>query len=470
MNNEKQDVPLMSYYGSKSGLVWVLCSVGFLSVSLNYLAEHREVMALNRPATNRVVEQEANFTMMEGNGLLFLPEGSTLIAKDQSLDFDTTIEYDGSAEVQELSRQLMRGAFCRQKLRNAEQQRILVNVTFHCMDLFEHSGMGTGNYITSFYGLRMAAHAVGNVDVSIQCTDAQATQASLVIPWLTGYFPGVVHSIPVINRTRPKVEEACTNFNQIALGYKLASIQYELRRMAIALVGLPSSNHPSAQFLHEMEHEGSNNRNSRDGSELQVPFPTSPLYPDVELDDAVLHFRCGDLMKANHPSFGFMKFRSFSRHISVAARSIGIVTQPFELDAPQQRAREKFADKLDSCRLVVSEFVKHLQQRFPKARITIRNDRNETIALTFARMVMANQSIVAISTFSVLPTLATFGHGYIRKPDYPKAPNQFLLHPNIEDLTNHVSLIEESRLMAKELNEMWDEDGTRVIEWFRSDP
>ena len=49
--------------------------------------------------------------------------------------------------------------------------------------------------------------------------------------------------------------------------------------------------------------------------------------------------------------------------------------------------------KRNRCRALISAFVDYLQSRFPKARITIRNDPNETIALTYARMIMANQSM-----------------------------------------------------------------------------
>ena len=245
-------------------------------------------------------------------------------------------------------------------------------------------------------------------------------------------------------------------------------MKYELRRMAIALVGVPDNdneNHKAASQFSAAAHPTI----LPDGSTLQVPFGSQqpPIYPSVQLDDAVLHFRCGALIAAKHRSFGFMKFASFSRHLSPTVRSIGIVTQPFELHHHQQRTVEQNQDKLDKCRLVVTALVQHLQERFPTTVVTVRNDANETIALAFARMIMANQTVVAISSFGVMPAIVTFGTGYVRKPDYPKAPNQFLLHGGVSENSN-VVLIEEPRLPAAQLNKLWNQNGsTAVLDWFR---
>jgi hypothetical protein len=57
-------------------------------------------------------------------------------------------------------------------------------------------------------------------------------------------------------------------------------------------------------------------------------------------------------------------------------------------------------------------------------RIMIHNGPNETIALAYARMIMAKQAIVGIGSFGVFPALATFGIGYIR--------NRTLLSPQID--------------------------------------
>ena len=182
---------------------------------------------------------------------------------------------------------------------------------------------------------------------------------------------------------------------------------------------------------------------------------------------AVLHFRCGDLISSNHPSFGFMKFGSYSRHLDQNVTSIGIVTQPFD-DHGQAREYDGGESKQAKCKKVVYALVDHLQEKFPAARVAIRNDANETIALTFARMVMAKQVVIGITSFGVFPGIATFGTSYIRKPDYDKAPNRWLLRPKVEEVLDNVKLVEEPRLMAMSCRRMWKEDGSAVLDWFRS--
>jgi hypothetical protein len=49
----------------------------------------------------------------------------------------------------------------------------------------------------------------------------------------------------------------------------------------------------------------------------------------TSLDDAVIHFRCGDLMNSGHGEFDFLTFKGYTRYISPEARTIGILTQPF---------------------------------------------------------------------------------------------------------------------------------------------
>ena len=186
-----------------------------------------------------------------------------------------------------------------------------------------------------------------------------------------------------------------------------------------------------------------------------------PIYENVDLDEAVLHFRCGDLINSNHPSFGFMKFGSFSRHLPRDVKTIGIATQPFDKDGQTRRADGGNGNKA-KCRKVVYAFVDHLQADFPQARITIRNDKAETIALTFARMIMAQHVVIGITSFGVFPGIATFGTGYVRNPDYLKAPNRWLLNPHIETLVDNVQVITEPRFMAGTCRQSWPaDDGER---------
>ena len=176
------------------------------------------------------------------------------------------------------------------------------------------------------------------------------------------------------------------------------------------------------------------------------------------------------LMFSQHPSFGLMKFSGFSKWISPSARSIGIVTQPFEVSG-QTRKEDSGASKRQKCKDLVLAFTDHLTAKFPSARISIHNGVNETIALSFARMIMANQTIVGISSFGVFPALTSFGTGYIRKPDHSKQPNQWLLDPPIDAASNGIILIEEPNLLWVSQLQLLRKIGgePKVIEWFKND-
>ena len=179
--------------------------------------------------------------------------------------------------------------------------------------------------------------------------------------------------------------------------------------------------------------------------------------------EGCLHFRCGDLIGSNHLSFGFMKFGSFSRHLPRDVRTIGIVAQHFD---PSGQTR--LYDGEAKCKQVVLAFVDFLQQEFQEATISIRNDTKETITLTYAHMVMAEHVVVGTSSFGAFPAVATCRTGYIRKPDYPKAPNRWLLYtPSIEEVVDNVKMVEEPKMMAVQCQKRWGKDGSAVIDWFR---
>jgi hypothetical protein len=351
---------------------------------------------------------------------------------------------------------------------------ITVKFTFGCKDLYENSELGTGNFIALMYGIRLAAHVYGNIDVYFTCYDAEETKKDLIIPWLTGWFPPRPvtqnSSVPI------SIQEACGNYDSQPISYMYKEIQNDLRNMAIGLMGVQRPDHPSAPFAETMLAS-----RDLDATEVlsvripQLPIPQrneSPLFSssEYELDDAVLHFRCGDLMDSKHPSFGFMKFSGYARHISPEATSIGIITQPFDAGT-QSRKADSGQHKRDRCRTVVNSLVEYIKERHPKAQVRIHNGVNETIALTFARMIMANQTIAGISSFGVIPAVSTFGTGYIRTPDYRKAPNKWLLNPRIDERTETVVLFNEpKRIAVGTMKGLWQNEGEKgVLEWFWND-
>jgi hypothetical protein len=315
----------------------------------------------------------------------------------------------------------------------------------------------------------MAALVHGGVDVLMTCPDAQEEKKSLIVPWLMGYFPA--HTSRLQRDNSPSLDMACKDYNSCPIGYMIPYVRHELRRMAIALVGIPYEGHPAAAF--EKKYMQESPYGTRMGTKMQVAATSQdePLFAGIEIDDACLHFRCGDLMISNHPSFGFMKFSAFSKRIANDTTSIGIITQPFDNDG-QTRKEDAGPAKRNSCKALVLLFQDHLAEKFPDARIRIHNDRNETIALTYARMIMAKQAFSPISSFSVFPALSTFGRGYIRKPDFRKAPNLWLKSPPVDELYDNIVLFNEpNRLMAAEIKVLrkWPGGNDNVFEWFKND-
>lgn len=177
-----------------------------------------------------------------------------------------------------------------------------------------------------------------------------------------------------------------------------------------------------------------------------------------------------DLMDSTHPSFGFMKFSGYTKYISPDARSIGILTQPYGINE-QTRWPDRSDEMRERCRIVVTSLVDYIRERYPNSRVTVHNGPDETIALAYARMTMSNQTMVGISTFGVFPAIGTFGTGYIRKPDFPDAPNQFLVQPRLDRMADNVVLFDEPNIiMCAEIQTLWQTDGAEgVVNWFWND-
>lgn len=354
---------------------------------------------------------------------------------------------------------------------------ITVNVVFGCKELYEQSSLGTGNYINLLYGIRLAAHVYGNIDVNFTCYDAYETKDELILPWMMGWFPSRPTNQPSVFPV--SYDMLCNKYGSPLLSHMYKEIQYDFRRMAIGLMGVPHPDHPSALFAEQ--HLNGKHPTEAQGSLLatsspQIPLPHRgdlPPFPvyESDLDDAVLHFRCGDLMDSKNPNYAFMKFSGYSRHISPAAKSIGILTQPFDDSTTQGRKADADSKKRDRCRIVVQSLLEFVKERYPYAEVKIRNSANDTIALTYARMIMANQTIAGISSFGVIPAIATFGTGYLREPDYPKAPQSWVLHPRIDELAYNIVLFKEPCFIkVEDMKDLWETQGeTGVLKWFRDE-
>jgi hypothetical protein len=423
-------------------------------------------------------------------------------------------------------------------------RKILLHVQFDCYQTMKESKFGTGNWVQMMYLLR---HAVlGTIspqinfplrmDVKLSCLDETAQSKSkapqLVMPWLVGHFSSEKTLQAIKQHYWKKTQNIDLHCHHRGWGDAPVAdmapfMQQDLRRMAIALLGLPHDDptHPAHLWFRQQTqiHIHQDNDNDNDNSTriyhpdhvfLDAPPGTtstntvgtgtkpSSLIPNVKLDDVAIHFRCGDIMASKHLYFRFLKFQEFANRMDNSTESIGIVTQSFgdvkkkgnSNNAPtsNEQARSKDQDddfRVTVCRRVVHRFVEYLQDRFPKARVTIHNGPNETVSLAYARLVMAKKQAFAYpdSSFSVFPVLATFGIGYHMKPigspfDQQSTKNKWLLdvHKNYRGDNNsrgsNLQLMEihnDQALFAVETLYMRLQNETKaaldIVNWFAND-
>lgn len=270
---------------------------------------------------------------------------------------------------------------------------ILLNLTIRCKRLYDELHLGTGNLVLGFYAMRLAA-TTAQVDYTFQCI--QSPEAALkartqgsILSWLQGYYaaPKNPTTFSPYDPPLPTLNEAARGMGRIPLYYMSEAIRHDLRNMALQVVGPRRQN--------------------------ETINTTDPLYPNADIDDVAIHFRCGDIMKGfNSDAYGIVAFDSYRRYISSSAKTIGIVTASFDENALRSRDR----GTTRACHVLVNALVEYLHFVFPNATIYIRNDGfNETLAMAFARLVMANQTLISPSTFSIFPAIASFGTSYIQR-------------------------------------------------------
>ena len=376
-----------------------------------------------------------------------------------------------------------RNRFCdTYKDSNYTKQRLQIHLG--CRELHENGIIGTGNYITGLYGLRLAA-TVLQVDLHMSCNDATEMSSMLVLPWLMGDFPASKEALRLLRNSTaypPSTEQVCSTYNKVPISLILDQIKFDLRRMALSLVVTPpQSSHPAAEWA--LQHLGNATSIGQYPYKHQLASRhDNPLLSQTELDDAVIHFRCGDIMigSASGAYYGFQKFSEIVRYISPAASSIGIVTQPFADDLNDKNLEPTFKNPLDRsvgnrCRVVVTALVDYLKEAFPRARIRIHNGKDENVALAFTRMIMANQTIAgSMSSFAVFPVVSTFGTGYLPQPRQGGSPYGWInQNPRLKNIAENIVLVKaklSSMISGIDLRAMWDAKGEALaLEWFRNE-
>ena len=94
--------------------------------------------------------------------------------------------------------------------------------------------------------------------------------------------------------------------------------------------------------------------------------------------------------------------------IPMTSNTIGVATAPYRQIRPGKFSID--AELNEAVTVVVRDYN---QSKVPDARVSIRNDDvNETLAMTYVRMVAANWSFCSPSTFCLYPALATAGESY----------------------------------------------------------
>ena len=166
-------------------------------------------------------------------------------------------------------------------------KRPFLNMTIPCRTMVGDDPrlIGQGNWITSLYTTRIAA-AAARVDLQIQCSDGRASEMDLLLPWFETFQPAPTEENPwPFQGQLPTKQEACSNwYNITRVDLMIDEIRSDMQKMGVTMFGSrENKNHSS------------------------IPIDQAPLVPGVEVEDVVIHLRCGDVMgRVNRNDFGIM--------------------------------------------------------------------------------------------------------------------------------------------------------------------
>mmetsp|Transcript_1786 Transcript_1786/g.2626 ORF Transcript_1786/g.2626 Transcript_1786/m.2626 type:complete len:447 (+) Transcript_1786:171-1511(+) len=343
----------------------------------------------------------------------------------------------------------------------SSHQDVSVELKISCRDPFKVFGLGTGNIVMAVYGLRLTAASLG-VGFTFRCQEDEITTTSLgqmknsfknytqmytedVLPWLQGEFqPPQKHNNPLsfspYKPPIPSTSKTCRGFGRHPLHYMAGAMREDFRNMALKLVGSTTSER------HNQDQYANDHPNKK----------IKPLVFNVTIDDVAIHFRCGDVLGIDTDTYGFIRFDSYRNNISPDASTIGIITQSFD----GKENREQDRQFVIFCQELVGSLVTYIQGHFPKAIVSVRNVQ-ETPALAYARLVLANQTFAGMSTFSIFPAIASFGTSYIQTTRL-----SYFVKP-IEGVYSGVTMINGSILTSKQMRNLGSFEES--IAWLKSD-
>jgi len=274
----------------------------------------------------------------------------------------------------------------------------ILNMTFDYSGINNPGADDQGNWLIAIYASRLAA-AYAKVEFQFQTKQQdESSYMSHLLPWFKVIQPAPTSDNPwPFDGELPRREkELCFHYKWTRIDKVSNVIRNDLRAMAWQLVSPPAhvvtSTPPTIPF----------------------PSPVSRI-PNVNLDDVLLYCQCDEIVDANDNSnHGLTKYSEYLKRIDPNTTSIGILTQPFSDDQSQAQDSSMAAD---SCRGAVHLLVDYLQAQYPNATISIRNGPEETLPLTYARMVMAKQAFTSSNSFGIFPIMGIYGEGYIEQGD-----------------------------------------------------
>ena len=232
------------------------------------------------------------------NGII--ASASTAAITSQGNNYTHVLSWDGVSELSSIITRCWTGKFLCEEVRAARRQfnnsqlHVTVKISVSCQEFYSTGNLGTGNFLSAFYRMRLSALVLGNVDIHLTCPDADQIKSQLVLPWFMGHYWASEHMQQLAeNYHMRNLQKSCDN--SVSVMYRL--MRYDLRRMAIGLVGLPvkDPSHPAHKWAEEYLWSPSTNV---PGSDRQLSLPLkddTPPFPaeSLELDDATIHFRCG---------------------------------------------------------------------------------------------------------------------------------------------------------------------------------
>jgi hypothetical protein len=191
-------------------------------------------------------------------------------------------------------------------------------------------------------------------------------------------------------------------------------------------------------------------------SDLRALVQTVLSTSEPDLDEVTIHLRTGDIARQRGALYGMVPFRVYTKLLPSTAKTIGIVTAPFK----QERPDWGYGDA-DLNEAIVTAARDYIQRAFPDAKVSIRNS-NETMAMTYVRMVAANWSFCGPSTFCLYPAIATMGESYIlQSPLFGDSPTWL---NKLDESFQNVHYIDETYMKNEEFWEWNVSDIVKMLE------